>query len=48
MQPGPVMNPCKLCGLDLNLVSIGMGGVGNKLFNDRAWSLQVRNGYATS
>jgi len=22
---------------------IGAGGVGNKFFNDRAWSLQVRN-----
>jgi DNA-binding XRE family transcriptional regulator len=27
---------------------IGFGGVGNKFFNDRAWSLQVRNRFAHS
>jgi transcriptional regulator with XRE-family HTH domain len=27
---------------------IGFGGVGNKFFNDRAWSLQVRNRFSHS
>jgi hypothetical protein len=27
---------------------IGLGGVGNKFFNDRAWSLQVRNRWSHS
>ena len=27
---------------------IGFGGVGNKFFNDRAWSLQVRNRFPHS
>ena len=27
---------------------VGFGGVGNKFFNDRAWSLQVRNRFPHS